>query len=210
MENPKIKNALTKCLEDKGKRKFTQSVEAIFNFRGIDFTKPEHRLNVDVLLPHGRGKETKVCVFAEGGAALDAEKAGASLVIKAADIEKLGQDKPKAKQMANDYVFLAEPKLMTVVAKHLGQIFGPRGKMPRPLLGKVSELVDQCKRRVELKSKGKYLPTAQCLIGSESMSVDQLGDNLEAVYERVRTKMGEQNISSVYVKLTMGKAVKVV
>lgn len=77
MDRKKITEAITKALEDKGKRKFTQSVELIVNFRGIDFTKAENRLNIDVILPKGRGKEQPVVVFADGQVALDAKAAGA-------------------------------------------------------------------------------------------------------------------------------------
>ena len=66
MDKKKLQDALTKALEGKGKRKFTQSVELIVNFRGIDFTKPENRLNLDIALPKGKGgKEPKIAVIGD-------------------------------------------------------------------------------------------------------------------------------------------------
>ncbi|MFA6530635.1 MAG: 50S ribosomal protein L1, partial [Candidatus Micrarchaeia archaeon] len=66
MNKKQVQDALAKVFEDKGKRKFTQSVELIVNFRGIDFTKPENRLNLDIALPKGKGgKEPKIAVIAE-------------------------------------------------------------------------------------------------------------------------------------------------
>ena len=60
-----------------------------------------------------------------------------------------------------------------------------------------------------IKSKGKYLPVAQCMIGSEEMSVEDLVENFDSAYEKVKGKVMESNIKSVYVKLSMGQPVKV-
>ena len=81
MDRKKITESITKALEEKGKRKFTQSLEFIINFRGVDFAKAENRLNIDVLLPKGKGKEQKVVAFADGQMALEAKNAGVLEVI---------------------------------------------------------------------------------------------------------------------------------
>ena len=60
LDKKKLSEALAKMLEDKGKRKFVQSAELIINMRGIDFSKSENRLNLDIVLPKGKGgKEYK-------------------------------------------------------------------------------------------------------------------------------------------------------
>ena len=105
--------------------------------------------------------------------------------------------------------FIAQPSLMVAVGKSLGQVLGSRGKLPRPIIGSVKDSIEQSKRRVRLASKGKYLPVAQCLIGSETMSTDDLAENFEAAYEKVKNKVLEPNIKSVYVKLSMGKPIKI-
>ncbi len=208
MDTKKIAAALAKCMEDKGKRKFTQSVELIMNFRGIDFNKPENRLNMDIVLPKGRGKVPKVVVFAETQLALDARNAGADMVLGAADIPKLATD-PNFKKTLKNTEFISEPKLMTVVGKSLGQMLGSRGKLPKPIVGtNVAEAIKQAKSRVKMVTKGKYLPVAQCLVGSETMSIDDLAENVDAVYEKVKAKVTEPSIKSIYLKLSMGKAVK--
>lgn len=209
MEKKQITEALTAVLAEKGKRKFTQSMEFIVNFRGIDFAKAENRLNLDILLPKGKGKEQKVVVFADTQAALDAKNAGATEVIDAGGIAKLAADKGRLALLVKSSEFIAQPNLMMPVGKSLGQVLGSRGKLPRPITGSVKDAIEQAKRRVRLVSKGKYLPVAQCLIGSEAMSVDDLVENFTAAYEKVKGKVMEPNIKSVYVKLTMGKPVKV-
>jgi large subunit ribosomal protein L1 len=209
MDRKKLAEAIKKALDDKGKKKFKQSVELIVNMRGIDFAKSENRLNLDIVLPKGKGgKELKSAVFAEGNMADEARRAGADLVIQPNDIA--GWTAPaKVKDLANNYFLLAQPNLMGVVAKSLGQSLGKRGKLPKPITGNIKELIERSKKSVRIVSKGKYLPVAQALIGTEIMEAEELLDNAETVYDAVKNKVNEGNIKSVYVKLTMGKPVKV-
>ena len=209
MDKRTITEAITKALEAKGKRKFTQSLEMMVNFRGIDFTKAENRLNLDIILPKGKGKEQKVIAFADAQMALDAKNAGATEVIDAAGIQKLAADKGRLAIMAKSCEFIAQPSLMITVGKSLGQVLGARGRLPRPVTGPVKEAIAQAKSRVRMVSKGKYLPVAQCLIGSEAMPVSDLVENFNAVYEKVQAKTTEPCIKSVYVKLSMGAPVKI-
>src|SRR3989338_2033926 len=205
-------SALTRALEDKGKRKFSQSVEFIVNFRGINFSKPENRLNLDIILPKGKGKEQKVAVFGDGHVALEAKNAGIAPadIFDAAGITKLAADKNRLSLMAKEYEFIAQPSLMIAVGKALGQRLGSKGKLPKPIAGiSTVEAIRQAKNRVKLTSRGKYLPVVQCLIGSEGMPIEELADNFEFAYEKVKAKVTEPSIKSSYVKLSMGKAVKV-
>ena len=209
MDRKKLTDALTLALEGKGTRKFTQAMEFIVNFRNIDFGKAENRLNLDIILPKGKGKDTKVIVFADGQVALDAKNEGATQVVDAAGIAKFAADKPSLKRLAADCEFLAQPNLRVNVGKSLGQVLGARGKLPRPIVGNVKDAISQAKNRVRMASKGKYLPTGQCVIGSEAMSPSDLAENFEAVFDKVKAKATEPNIKSAYVKLSMGKPVKV-
>ncbi len=205
-----ITDAITSALADKGKRKFSQSMEMIMNFRGVDFTKPENRLNMDIILPKGRGKNVKVVVFGEGQVALEAKNAGADEVIDTAGIPKLKEAKGKLKELVKSAEFLAQPSLMITVGKNLGQVLGGKGKLPRPIAdANVANAVKQARSRVRLSSKGKYLPVAQCAIGSETMVADDIAENFETVYDKVKARYMEFAIKSVFVKLSMGKPVKV-
>jgi large subunit ribosomal protein L1 len=209
MDRKKLAEAIQKAMEEKGKKKFKQSVELIINMRGIDFAKSENRLNLDIVLPKGKGgKELKSAVFAEGGMADEAKKAGADLVITPDAIQ--GWAAPaKVKDLANNYFLLAQPNLMGAVAKSLGQSLGKRGKLPKPITGNIKEIIERSKKSVRIVSKGKYLPVAQALIGTEAMEAEELLENAETVYDAVKNKVNEGNIRSVFVKLTMGRPVKV-
>lgn len=209
MDKKKITEAITKALEAKGSRKFTQSLEFIVNFRNIDFAKAENRLNLDISLPKGKGKEQKIVVFADGQAALDAKNSGAAEVIDTGGITKLAGDKHRLKELVKHCDFIAQANMMMPIGKSLGQVLGSRGKLPRPIMGNVREAIEQAKRRVRMVSKGKYLPVAQCVIGSEAMGVEDLAENFDAAYEKVKAKVLEPNIKSIFVKLSMGKPVKV-
>jgi len=196
-------------LESKGKRKFKQSVEAIFNFRAYDVSKPENRLNLDVILPRGRGKDVPVIVFAEGAMALDAKKAGAVQVYDKRGIEDLKANKKNLKKIVGNSEFLAAPQMMIEVGKNLGQILGGRGKLPKPVVGSIENAIKQAKARVRIMTRGKYLPTVSCPIGTEDMSAQELAENFEAAYDKVKDKVGESSIANTYVKLTMSPAKKI-
>ncbi|MDD5318093.1 MAG: 50S ribosomal protein L1 [Candidatus ainarchaeum sp.] len=205
MDRAQIKAAVLKALEGKGSRKFTQSVDLGINFKGVDFSKQDNRMNLDVILPKGIGKEVKVAVFADGQLATDAGKAGADKVYSGADIGTLAANPAKLKELL-DYEFLAMPNLMAVVGKSLGQFLGTRGKLPKPILGgNLADLIARTKKTVRVKNKGKFLPVVHVAVGTENMPADDLAENIDAVYDKVKGKVGDYNIKSVYVKLTMGK-----
>ncbi len=212
MDKQKLAKAIEEALQEKGKRKFTQTVELILNFKGVDFGKQEHRMNLEVLLPKGTGKNVKLAVFADGQMALDAKTAGADLVIAGNEIDKLAGDKTKLKQLCKTHVFLAQPNLMMVVGKSLGQFLGTREKLPKPIVGKsIAPIWENAKKAVKLRNKGKNLPTLQCLVGTETMSAQDLAENVEAVYEAVKNKVGGEHLfKSVFVKLSMGKPSRII
>jgi len=210
MDKKKLADGINKALEDKGKKKFRQSVELIINMRGIDFSKSEHRLNLDVILPKGKGgKELKSAVFADQQVGDGARRAGADLIITPDQIPAYSE-KEKLNDLVNNYFLLAQPNLMGSVAKSLGAVLGRKGKLPRPITGDIKGLIERSKSTVRITTKGKCLPTAQVFIGTEAMSANDLVENAEAAYDVVKNKVNEGNIKSVYVKLTMGKPARVV
>ena len=194
--------------ENKGKRKFTQSVELAVNFSGVDFSKQDNRLNLEVKLPNGKGKQLNVMIFADDkNIAAKAESSGAK-VVSGADIQAIANDKVKLTELLN-YEMLAQPALMPTVARFLGQFLGPRNKMPKPLIGTdPMRAISETANSIYLRSKGKYLPTIHCMIGMENMEPAQLITNIDEVLNSLYKKVGKQNVKSVYVKLTMSKPLK--
>ena len=86
MEKETLDKVSAFIAENKGSRKFTQSVELAINFTGIDMSKQANRLNMEVKLPNGKGKAQKVMVFADDkNMVAKATAAGAQIVSGAGD-----------------------------------------------------------------------------------------------------------------------------
>ncbi len=192
---------------NKGKRKFTQSVDLSVNFLGIDFSKPDNRLNLEVKLPNGRGKESKVMAFSDDrNINSKVEKFGVKIV-PGSEIATISNDKARQNELL-EYELVAQPSLMPAIAKQLGQFLGPRNRMPRPLIGDVEGIVKGMGSSIYIRSKGKYLPTVHCVVGTEKMPLNEIAANIDEVVNSIVKKVGKHNIRSVYVKLTMSEPLK--
>ncbi|MGC8547494.1 MAG: 50S ribosomal protein L1 [Candidatus Micrarchaeia archaeon] len=193
--------------ENKGKRKFRQTVELAINFKGRDFTNQSNRLNFTVLLPNGKGKSSKLAVFASDKNIIDEAKRNNIEVISDSDIPTIAADKQRLASLLN-YELLAQPSLMPTIARYLGQFLGPRGKMPRPLLPGTSmqRAAAEANAQITIKNTGKFLPTIHCAVGTEDMDPKKLFENIKAVVDSIAEKVRKDNIKSIYVKLTMSKA----
>jgi len=203
---------VTKMLSDRQKRNFTESVEMAINLRHVDLTQPKNRIDTDVSLPHGIGRAIRVGVFARGDVAERAIVAGAYRVMGPDDIETLGDDRSQLAVLARetDY-FLSEAPLMPTIGKRLGSVLGRQGKMPQPLPANadIAAIIERLSKSIRLRSKDKA--TFHVRIGSEAMPAEQLAENVEAVVSKLLSALekGRYNVASIYVKTTMGKAVRV-
>lgn len=212
MDRKAVLQAVQEALEQgKGKRKFTQSVELAINLQNVDLSIPKNRIDEEVVLPKGRGRTPKIAVFASGELASKAKKV-ADLVIPPEEIEKIAGDKRRARKMATEYqFFLAEAPLMPTIGKTLGQVLGPRGKMPRAIApgSDPANVIANLRNAVRVRSRDR--PTFHTAVGTEAMAADDLADNASLILERIQAKMerGRQNIGSVFVKTSMGPAVRV-
>jgi large subunit ribosomal protein L1 len=195
--------------ENKGKRKFSQSVELAINFTGMDMSKQDNRLNMEIKLPNPKGKQHNVIVFADDKEVISkAQEAGAK-VIQGSAIQSIPNDKEKLNELLQGEL-LAQPSLMPQIARALGQILGPRNKMPKPLIGSdIGKTIADTAKSVYLRSKGKYLPTIHCMVATENMDVKAISANIDEVVNAVMKKVGKQHIKSVYAKLTMSKPIKI-
>jgi len=210
-----IKNILAAVKEVKNKstkRKFSQSIDLAINLQNIDMKKPEGRIQERIELPNSVGKEIKVCVIATGEMAFNAKKSGASLVIERAALEALVGDKKKQKDIAKNYdLFIAEAPLMPLVGRSLGASLGPRGKMPTPVPpnANIEEQIERHRKIVFVRMRGQ--PVLQCRVGNEDMADKEIAENVQAIVRRIEGKLkrGIKNVKSVYLKTSMGSAVKV-
>lgn len=210
MASEEIVSAVKELFESAKERNFTETVEISFNLKDVDLSVPKNRVNLDILLPKGRGKEVKVALFGSGELAVKA-KGVADMIIFPEEIEDLADDKKKAKKLARDYqFFIAEAPLMPVIGKRLGIVLAPRGKMPKPIPpgGDPAPMVKNLRSTVRLRSKDKR--TFHAPVGTKTMSPEDVAENVESVIKRLTgvLERGKFNISSAYLKTTMGPSVK--
>ncbi|HKZ23351.1 MAG TPA: 50S ribosomal protein L1 [Thermoplasmata archaeon] len=199
-----------KAIEVAKPREFKETVEVSVNVRDVDLSVPKNRVDEEVVLPKGRGKPIRICVFASGELALKA-RGVADLVIQPQEIEEYASDKVKARSLAQQFdFFIAEAPLMPVIGKRLGIVLGPRGKMPRPVppTADPTNLINAMRKTVRVRSRDRR--TFHAPIGTRDMEPEDLAENLDALMRRVMGKLerGRFNIQSAYVKTTMGPAVR--
>ncbi len=167
-------------LKDLPAAKFDETVE-ISAALSLDPKKTDQVVRGTVLLPHGTGKTRKVAVFCKGEDELKAKEAGADFVGAAELIEKV-----QGGWLEFD-VAIATPDMMRDVSR-LGKILGPRGLMPNPKSGTVTNDVAKAinevkKGRVEFKMD--KLANIHFVIGKRSFSPQQLVENGRVAIEAV-------------------------
>jgi large subunit ribosomal protein L1 len=196
-----------KLVKERAKAKFDETIEMAFNL-GIDPKHADQNVRGVISLPHGTGKTVRVAVFAKGEKAEAAKKAGADLV-GADDLA----EKVQAGQMDFDRV-IASPDMMVTVGK-LGKVLGPRGLMPNPKLGTVTNDIAEAVKaakggQVEYRAQKEGIVHAG--VGKASFSEQALVENVKALINAVNrakpagakgTYMKKVSISS-----TMGPGLK--
>ncbi|MEL0002424.1 MAG: 50S ribosomal protein L1 [Rhodospirillales bacterium] len=197
-----------KFLKDQSKTKFDETVEIAINL-GVDPRHADQQVRGMVALPNGTGKSARVAVFARGAKADEALAAGADIV-GAEDLAETVQ----AGTIDFD-VAIATPDMMPVVGR-LGRVLGPRGMMPNPKLGTVTQDVaaavegakgGQVQYRVE---KAGIIHAG---VGKMSFSEDQIVGNIRALFDAVvRAKPSGAKgtyIKKVSLTSTMGPGLRI-
>ena len=201
---------IKKAKESEKTRKFQQSIELILVFKDID-VKKGFAINETIQLPKKMSKSASVCIIAAGDLGIKAKNAKADRVMNEAELVQLGKNKRESRKVINKYdFFLADTKLMPTVGKVLGQLLGPRGKMPTPIPfnAPVEALLERFRTSVGVKVKGSL--SLSCKIGEESMEDADLAANASAVAAIIEKKLpnGDKNIRKIMIKTTMGKAIR--
>jgi large subunit ribosomal protein L1 len=189
--------------------KFDESVEVHVKLN-VDPRKADQMVRGTLMLPNGTGKTRRVAVFAVGENAREAEEAGADIV---------GSDDLAARIRDEGFmefdVAVATPDQMSVVGR-LGQVLGPRGLMPNPKSGTVTQNVG---RAVEDIKRGKIeyrvdrYGIIHGIVGKKSFNVDGLVENyfsLRDELQRVRpAPVKGRYFKSIAISTTMGPSVRV-
>jgi len=204
-----LAEVIKKAKEETKKRKFKQSIELIINFKDID-VKKGFAINEVVQLPKTSSPAT-VCVIATGDMNQKAKAAKADSVIGNDELTKYEANKRESRKFINKYdFFLADTQIMPTVGKALGQLLGPRGKMPTPVPFNAPIDAFLARFRTSIKVRTRASLSVSCKIGDETMEDSDLAINAFTVLSAIEKKLpnGEKNIRKVLIKTTMGKPVK--
>ena len=189
-----LKEALS-LLANLPKPKFDETVEIAFRL-GVDPRQSDQMVRGTVPLPNGSGKTVKVLVFAKDGQAADAAKEAGADHVGFDDMIK------KCLDGWTDFdVAIATPEAMVEVRK-LGRVLGPRGLMPNPKTGTVTDdtagAVNAVKAgRVEFKvDKTSNLAV---VAGKRSFSVDKLEENIRAIFDAIM-RVKPDSSKGVYIR----------
>lgn len=215
MDKEKLEKALKELREGSKKRKFSQGVDLIINLKNLDLKKPENHVELYINLLNKK-KDNNICAFVGPELAEDAKANGAT-TIREKEFETYAKDKKKIKKLSEDHgFFIAQANVMPKVAATFGRVLGPRKKMPNPKAGCVVPPKGSLKPTIEklrktVKAVAKERPIIQVNIGDESMSDEDLINNIINVFNQVAHHIPDEknNIKDAYIKFTMSKAVKV-
>jgi large subunit ribosomal protein L1 len=187
--------------------KFDETIEVALNL-GVDPKQGDQNVRGIVRLPHGTGKKLRVAVFAKGDKAKLATDAGADIV----GAEDLAE-KVQAGQIEFDRV-IASPDMMAIVGR-LGKVLGPRGLMPNPKLGTVTNDITEAVKAAkggQIEFRAEKAGLVHAGVGKASFSKEALIENLKAFVGAV-AKAKPAGAKGSYIKKislssTMGPGVK--
>ena len=188
--------------------KFDESIDISVKL-GVDPDKSDQNVRGAVTLPNSLGKEVKVAVFADGDHASDAEAAGAEFVGMDDLADKFQKDE------VNVDVVISTNSAMKVVGK-LGQVLGPKGLMPNPKTGTVSDDVATAIKNVkagQVRFRTDKNGIIHGSIGKVSFEGNKIKANASALLEELR-KLKPASAKGVYIgnialSSTMGPGIKI-
>lgn len=170
-----------KLVKETATAKFDESIELHF-CTSIDPRKAEQQIRQPISLPHGTGKNIKILVFAQGENAEIAKEAGADYVGAADYAEKI------QKENWFDFdVAIATPDMMRVIGR-LGRVLGPRGLMPSPKSGTVTNDVAEAVKAFKggrIEARNDKTGNIHLIIGKKSFKDEMLKENLEAAVKQI-------------------------
>ena len=189
--------------------KFNESIDLNLQINNKQ-KKSEINLRTVVNMPSGTGKKIKVAVVCEEAKSREAKDAGADIVGGEDFIEKMKEGKLDFEKL------ICTPAMMVKLSK-IGKVLGPKGLMPNPKLGSVTNdlkkaVVDAKSGQVEIKNdKDGNIGLS---IGKKSFSDDKLVKNFEAIFEILEREKGNNTvkgdlIKNTYLTSTMGVSYKV-
>lgn len=196
-----------KLVKNNAKAKFNETIEISFNL-GVDPKQADQMVRGVVNLPEGTGKTVKVAVFARDAKAKEAESAGADIV---------GSDDLAETVKSGKFDFdrvISTPDMMAVVGQ-LGKVLGPKGLMPNPKLGTVTDNISDAVKNIKGGSVEYRVEKAGIVhagIGKADFSESAIKNNVLTIIEAIQsakpTGAKGTYIKGITLTSTMGVGVK--
>jgi large subunit ribosomal protein L1 len=188
--------------------KFEESVDIAVRL-GVNPRHADQMVRGALVLPHGIGKAKRVLVFAKAEKALEAEQAGADIV-GADDLIKRVTD-----GFLEFDTVIATPDMMGQVGR-LGRVLGPRGLMPNPKVGTVTQDVTKAVKEAKagkIEFRVEKAGIVHCPVGKKSFEPEKLADNVKALMDAlIKAKPSTAKgayVRSVTLSTTMGPGIMV-
>ena len=198
-----------KIVTDVASAKFDETVEAHIRL-GVDSRHADQQVRGAVVLPHGTGKTKRVLVFAKRDKATEAQQAGADFV----GAEDMAEKIQKENWFDFD-VIVATPDMMGVIGR-LGRVLGPKGLMPNPKSGTVTQDVTKAIEEIKAGKVEYRLDKTNIIhvpVGKVSFGAEKLSENffalIDAIIKAKPAAAKGQYLKSVSVTSTMGPGVKI-
>jgi large subunit ribosomal protein L1 len=197
-----------KLVKERAKAKFDETIEIAMNL-GVDPKQTDQQVRGVVNLPNGTGRTLRVAVFAKGAKADEAKKAGADIVGAEDLVEQV------TKGEINFDRCIATPDMMALVGR-LGKVLGPRGLMPNPKVGTVSNDVTaavKAQKGGAVEFRVEKAGIIQAGVGKASFTADAIAQNVRALADAV-AKSKPTGVKGTFIKRvalssTMGPGVRI-
>jgi large subunit ribosomal protein L1 len=197
-----------KVIKDSSKTKFDETIDIAINLN-VDTRKADQQVRGMVQLPNGTGKTVRVAVFARDEKAKDAKAAGADVIGDDDLVERV------AKGEINFDCCVATPDMMVQVGK-LGKVLGPKGLMPNPKLGTVTNNVAEAVKALkggQIEYKTEKSGIVHAGVGKASFTGKALLENVKAfsgaVFKAKPTGVKGVYVRGVTLSSTMGPGLRI-
>jgi large subunit ribosomal protein L1 len=195
------------------KRNFSQSFDLLVALKDLNLKNPNEQIEFFATVPHEIGRKRTVCALV-GPEMIDEATKTADFALEQSQFERMPKKDLRKIAAKYDY-FVGQANIMPKIAGSFGRVLGPRGKMPNPKAGCIvppkaplQPLIDRLQKTVKVSAKKN--PNIQVLIGNQKQTPAAVLENVKSLYQQIVHNLPkeENNVKAVYLKVTMGKPIK--